>query len=89
VGVPKKIPPDELPSEDPGADTQRRFRYQAAYAAIRALDLLRDDTGREELICEHFEDILLKRAEGTFTGIQVNGHFVNSEWRIAPSRGSI
>jgi len=48
-------PPDELPSEDRGADTQRRFRYQAAYAAIRALELLRDDTGREELICEQFE----------------------------------
>lgn len=65
------IPPDGLPSEDPGADTQRRFRYQAAYAALRLLELLRDETGLEELICEQFEDILLKHGERNFTGIQV------------------
>ncbi len=64
-------PEDTLDTADPGDDTQRRYRYQAAYAAILALTLLDADTEHEEVFCEQHEDTLLKRCDGTFAGIQV------------------
>jgi len=49
---------------------QRRVRYQAACGAILCLDLLvLDDL--DTLICEHHEDFLIKRKDGTFIGVQV------------------
>lgn len=56
---------------DVGSDTQKRFRYQAAYAATLALDLLRKDSEFDEIICEQFEDILIKRKDAKFIGCQV------------------
>jgi hypothetical protein len=54
------ISPDTTPpTEDVGADTQRRFRHQAAYTAIVALGLLEDGPLRE-IYREHHDDIVLR-----------------------------
>lgn len=64
--------PDEISnSEDRGDDTQRRFRYQAAYAALLSLFLLDSKFGYEALYCEQLEDILIKHLNNKFIGIQV------------------
>jgi hypothetical protein len=62
--------PENVLSNDPGDETQKRFRYQAVYAAIQSLSLLE---GSEicSIYCEHHEDILVKRQDKTFVGIQV------------------
>ena len=64
--------PDEILSEiDKGDDVQKRYRYQAAYAAITSLDLFDENSEFEEVFCEHHEDILVKRKNQKFIGIQV------------------
>jgi Cap4 dsDNA endonuclease len=63
--------PESAPSSDPGADVQRRFRYQAAYASLVAVKLLADDSDIEKVFCEHHEDVLVKCIDGRFIGIQV------------------
>ncbi len=60
-----------LSTSDAGDDVNRRFRYQAAYAAILALGMFIEETDFEELFCEHHEDILVKRKDGKFIAIQV------------------
>lgn len=68
----KPSPPDKILSDtDRGDDTQRRYRYQAAYAALISLDLLREDSEFEEIFCEQHEDILVRGKDGKFIGIQV------------------
>ena len=66
----QQVTPENVLSNDPGDETQKRFRYQAAYAAIQSLSLLE---GSEicSIYCEHHEDILVKRQDKTFVGIQV------------------
>ena len=64
-------PANTLSRTDPGDDTQRRYRYQAAYAAIVSLDLLDEDSEFEEMFCEHHEDTLVRKKDGSFIGIQV------------------
>ena len=67
-----RITPDKtLSATDPGDDTQRRYRYQAVYAAIISLDLLDEESEFEEIFCEQHEDTLVKKKDGTFIGIQV------------------
>lgn len=56
---------------DKGDETQRRYRYQAAYAAVLSLNLLNDESEFEEIFLEHHEDILVKMKDTTFVGIQV------------------
>jgi len=68
----KSSPPDKVLSKrDRGDDTQRRYRYQAAYAALISLDLLRKDSEFEEIFCEQHEDILVRGKDKKFIGIQV------------------
>jgi hypothetical protein len=64
-------PANTLATNDPGDEVQRRFRYQAAYAAIIALGLLDVNSEFEEIFCEHHEDTLIKKKDGTFIGVQV------------------
>lgn len=64
-------PEDVLCNSDPGDDTFRRYRYQGAYAAILATRLLEPEPEYEYLYCEHHEDVLLKRRNGDFCGVQV------------------
>lgn len=71
---PNSISPAVILDEtDPGDDTQRRYRYQAAYSAILSLELLRDapDCEFREIFCEHHEDTLIHLADGSFVGVQV------------------
>ena len=56
---------------DRGDDVQKRFHYQHAYAAIQSLNLLEDEAEFTELYCEHFEDILMKRRDSKYAGLQV------------------
>ena len=60
-----------LEVDDPGGKVYQAYRYQSTYAAIRALEILIDASGVEEIFCEHHEDILLKLSTGKFHGIQV------------------
>lgn len=64
-------PGDTLDTKDPGDDTQRRFRYQHAYAAIQCAKLLHPDCKHDTVYCENFEDILLRKKTGAFEGVQV------------------
>ena len=67
-----RIAPDKtLSATDPGDETQRRYRYQAVYAAIICLDLLDEESEFEDIFCEQHEDTLVKKKDGTFIGIQV------------------
>lgn len=70
-------PDRRLNKSDRGDDTQRRFRYQAGYAASVSLYLIEEDSEFEEIFCEQFEDILIRRKDGTFVGIQVKTRDVN------------
>jgi hypothetical protein len=64
-------PESTPPAEDVGADTQRRFRYQACYVAILSLGLLDDDGPLQELYCEHHDDVVLRLRSGKFRAIQI------------------
>lgn len=66
------ISPEAIPSEDdPGDDVARRFRYQWTYAAIVCCMLLDETRSVLEVFCEHHEDVLIKHADGMFSGLQV------------------
>src|SRR3954453_12021972 len=64
-------PGDILDTEDPGDDVQRRFRYQHAYAAIQCLKLLEPTSEFVAVYCENHEDVLLRRHNGRYVGVQV------------------
>ncbi|MEG4202831.1 dsDNA nuclease domain-containing protein [Microcoleus sp. Pol7_A1] len=66
----QQVTPENVLSNDPGDETQKRFRYQAVYAAIQSLSLL-EDSEICSIYCEHHEDILVKKQDKTFVGIQV------------------
>jgi hypothetical protein len=70
-------PESVLSNDDPGDDIQRRFRYQATYAAIISLSLLDEKSEADCIFCEHHEDILVKHKDGTFIGIQVKTRIVH------------
>jgi hypothetical protein len=64
--------PDEIaPADDAGADTAERYTYQHRYTATIACGLLVEDLGLAEVYCEHHEDLLVKRANGKYRGVQV------------------
>jgi hypothetical protein len=64
-------PDNQIDKGDPGDDTQRRFRYQATYAALMSLSMLEDEPEVSCLFCEHWEDVLVKHTDGLFIGIQI------------------
>lgn len=64
--------PDVVPATgDPGDETARRFRYQWMYAAIICCLLLDESEEAHEVFCEHHEDVLVKRKDGYFHGLQI------------------
>jgi len=75
----QQLTPENQLSKDPGDDTQRRFRYQAAYAAIQSLALLDTDSEVVLIYCEHYEDVLVKRKDDTYIGIQVKTRLVGKD----------
>jgi hypothetical protein len=64
-------PASVLSHTDHGDDMQRRVRYQATYAATIALGMLLEPTEIVEVYCEHHEDLLIRKNDGTFCGCQV------------------
>jgi len=64
-------PEARLAANDPGDDTLERYRYQITYTAILGLSLLDEPSEHEYLYCEHHEDVLLKRIDGYYCGIQI------------------
>lgn len=64
-------PDTVLATGDPGDETARRFRYQWIYAAITCCLLLDDSEDTHEVFCEHHEDVLVKRRDGRFNGLQI------------------
>ena len=64
-------PENTLNESDPGADVFQRFRYQATYAAILALGMLRHQPHIVAVYAEHHDDILLKMESGRFQAVQV------------------
>ena len=64
-------PTRTLDRTDPGDQTLRNFRYQLLYGVIL---LVAASAGRKPYVavwCEHYEDFLCERPDGTFDGIQV------------------
>lgn len=67
-----QLDPQDIPvGADTGAETQRRFRYQAEYLAILSLELLRPDSEFQALWCEHGDDGLVLRSDGKYVAYQV------------------
>jgi hypothetical protein len=64
-------PERELDPDDPGDDTFLRYRYQATYAAILSLGMVRDGAEIVEVFVEHHDDILLKMKSKRFNAVQV------------------
>lgn len=58
-------------SNDPGDETQRRFRYQHTFTALIAINMYAGRLPYKELYCEHHEDILAVAEDGTYHGIQI------------------
>jgi hypothetical protein len=89
----KQVPVDKIRSQvDKGDDMQRRIHYQAQYAAIKSLELLKDDCPIECLYCEHHEDLLAKLRSGGYVGIQVktrDAHLPNFKATDEPIMESI
>ena len=56
---------------DPGDETQRNYRYQAAVGAILLLAMQAGSLRYEAVWCEQREDFLGEYADGTFDAVQV------------------
>lgn len=63
---PLLTPSDVLNSNDPGDDTQRRFRYQHAYGVILLAGAICGKLNYIALWCEHHEDLLAQRDDDRF-----------------------
>jgi Cap4, dsDNA endonuclease domain len=77
--------PDTVPATgDPGDDTALRYRYQWTYAAIICCLLLDETQDIVEVFCEHHEDVLIKRADGKFSGLQIKTRELDQEvWKTS------
>lgn len=63
--------PVDVPcNDDPGDETQRRFRYQHAYGVILLTGMARGSLPYDALWCEHHDDYLAQ-CDGTFDSFQV------------------
>ena len=74
--VEKLVPNNRLPEKkirvlDTGVYTLRRFRYQAAFAAVYSLRLVTNNPEYEEVFCEHYEDLLVNRKDRKYYWKQV------------------
>jgi hypothetical protein len=66
------LSPDQIiDKKDTGAETTRRYLYQAAYGALQSILMNDDESEIQEIFYEQQEDILLKLFDGSFIGIQV------------------
>lgn len=60
-----------LSSDDPGADTSRRFRYQHAYGVILLISAITRRVDYVALWCEQHEDFLAETPSGVFDVYQI------------------
>ncbi|MFK4435442.1 dsDNA nuclease domain-containing protein [Paenibacillus sp. RC21] len=67
----ESFPHEVLSETDPGDETQKRFRYQHTYTALVAFQMYNGNLPYKELFCEHHEDILAVKEDGTYHGIQI------------------
>ena len=58
-------------TDDPGDATQRNYRYQHAYGAILLASARRGEVPYLAIWCEHHEDLLAERTDGTYDGYQI------------------
>ena len=68
---PQQSPLEVLNPDDPGDDTQRRFRYQHAYGVIIGVAIATGGLKYRELWCEHHDDYLVKCDNGNFEAFQI------------------
>lgn len=66
MDTPILSPLETLNFDDPGDDTQRRFRYQHAYGVILLAGAIRGASPYRAVWCEHHEDLLAEREDGRF-----------------------
>lgn len=60
-----------LDPKDPGDEILSRYRYQLTYAAVISLELLQDPPVAEAILCEQWEDILVRKAKDRYWALQV------------------
>lgn len=68
---PALAPDQVLNPKDPGDAIRRRNRYQDVRATCYILALFDEDEAIIEIVCEQHEDILVKRRDGRFKGVQI------------------
>lgn len=66
-----KDPKSSKAAENKGAETLQRYRYQAVFGAIIAVESLSLSSDIAEIFCEHHEDILVRHTDGRYHGYQV------------------
>jgi len=71
VQSPTLTPNQVLNPKDPGDATRRRNRYQDVRATCYILALFDEDEEIIEVFCEQMEDILVKRVNGQYRGVQI------------------
>jgi hypothetical protein len=64
-------PAEERDHGDPGDETQRNFRYQHAYGVILLVAAARAELPYVSLWCEHHEDFLAERQDGSYDAYQI------------------
>lgn len=81
-GLPSASPEHSVTPKDIGAETASRYRFQYVCAAILCCALFEDTEDVEEVYCEHYEDVLTRHTDGTFSGYQVKTRAANRPaWR--------
>ncbi|MCU6794856.1 DUF4297 domain-containing protein [Paenibacillus sp. WQ 127069] len=79
-------------SNDPGDETQKRFRYQHTFTVLVSIQMFAGNIPYKELYCEHHEDILAVREDGTYDGWQIKTKQLSDgpfELRDAAIKGSL
>jgi hypothetical protein len=65
------LPTEVRNTTDPGDATGRNFRYQHAYGVMLLTAARRGLRPYSAIWCEHHEDFLAERHDGTFDGYQI------------------
>jgi hypothetical protein len=73
------IPDVQLDRRNVGADTQERFRYQAACVLYYALEMLRDGTKVAAVYTEQIEDVLIQLHSGKWIPVSIKSREVTGD----------
>ena len=70
-------------ASDPGDETARNYRYQYAYGVMLMAAAKRGERSYAALWCEHHEDLLLQRLDGSMDPYQIKtSRPENGSWRM-------